>query len=207
MSSPIVICADVGSVAKGNFGWWSSQGKSGNRPSTLAAHVATALKSGEPVALGFECPLFVPLVEEELQLTSARPGEGTRAWSAGAGCGALATGLVEVAWVLQTVRGHLDHPVPSFLAWEPFVSANSGLFLWEAFVTGAAKQSDHIADARVGAEAFMRALPSPMEANAVVCQSAVYSLVGAALLRTGWRSDLSILQEPCLVLRASENAV
>ena len=207
MLNPVVICADIGSVARGNFGWWSSRGESGNLPSTLASHVSVALKSGMPVALGFECPLFVPLVEEELLLTSARPGEGTRAWSAGAGCGALATGLVQVAWVLQAIRRHLAGTVPSFVAWEPFVSANSGLFLWEAFVTGGAKQISHTADAQAGAEAFIRALPNPMKANAVVCQAAVYSLVGAALLRTGWSSDPSILQEPCLVVRASENAV
>ena len=207
MSHLVVICADIGSVAKGNFGWWSSQGKSGCEPSTLATHVADALKNGIPVALGFECPLFVPLVEDELQLTSARPGEGSHAWSAGAGCGALAAGLVQVAWVLQAVRRQLSHPVPAFVAWESFASASSGLFLWEAFVTGAAKQGSHIADAKAGAEAFLRALPNPMEANAVVCESAVCSLVGAALLRTGWSFDPSILKEPCLVVRASENAV
>ena len=207
MPHPVVICADIGSVARGNFGWWSSEGKSGDKTSTLATHVAAALKNGLPVALGFECPLFVPLFEDEMQLTSARPGEGSHAWSAGAGCGALASGLVQVAWVLQSVRRQLSQPVPAFVAWESFASSSSGLFLWEAFITGTAKQGSHVADAKAGAEAFLRALPNPMQANAVVCRSAVYSLVGAALLRTGWSFDPSILQEPCLVVRASENAV
>ena len=119
----------------------------------------------------------------------------------------VTAGLVQVAWVLQAVRRQLLHPVAAFVAWQPFVSASSGLFLWEAFVTGAAKQGSHVADARAGAEAFLRALPNPMEANAVVCQSAVCSLVGATLLRTGWSFDPSILKEPCLVVRAGENAV
>ncbi len=73
MQNPVVVCADVGSVAKGNFGWWSSEGHGGSQPSTLADHVAAALNTGARVALGFECPLFVPLVEDENLLTRARP--------------------------------------------------------------------------------------------------------------------------------------
>jgi len=206
MLKPIVVCADVGSVAKGNFGWWSSLGESGTTPSGLATHVAAALNAANPVALGFEYPLFVPLVESEQQLTSARAGEGSRAWSAGAGCGALATGLVQVAWVLRAVRQQLIEPAIAFLAWAPFVSSGSGLLLWEAFVSGPAKRACHIADAEVGAQAFIQALPNPVSANAIVCSSPVYSLVGAALLRTGWSSNVSVLEEPCLVLRA-ENAI
>lgn len=205
MQNLVVVCADVGSVAKGNFGWWSSQGESGTRPSTLATHIATVLISGTPLALGFECPLFVPLSADELCLTNARPGEGARAWSAGAGCGALATGLVQVTWLLQEIRRQLLQPVPAFLDWPSFTAAaGSGLFLWEAFVTGAAKRDSHVADAQAGAEAFVRALPDPARANAVICSSGVHSLIGAALLRTDWSTDPHILQEPCLVVRADQ---
>lgn len=38
-----------------------------------------------------------------VELTSSRQGEGSRAWSAGAGCGALATGLTETLWVLEYI--------------------------------------------------------------------------------------------------------
>lgn len=202
MQPPIVVCADIGSVAKGNFGWWSSTGESGLLPSTLAGRVAAMLDGGAPVALGFECPLFVPISQDELQLTKARPGEGSRSWSAGAGCGALATGLVEVAWVLDAMRRAIKKPVPSFLDWEQFERAGSGLFIWEAFVSGGAKKLTHIEDARAGAQAFMAALPDPASANAIACESDVHSLVGAALLRTGWSADISILRRACLVIRA-----
>lgn len=197
-----VVCADIGSVAKGNFGWWSSAGANGQQPSSLASHVAALLKQPSPVALGFECPLFVPLVEDEACLTNARPGEGSRAWSAGAGSGALATGLVQVVWVLRAIRAQLAPPVSAFLTWSSFVASGSGLFLWEAFVSGSQKQSSHLADAEVGAQAFIRALPDPLSANAVTCESPVHSLVGAALLRSGWSSSLTLLAEPCLVVRA-----
>lgn len=198
----VVVCADIGSVARGNFGWWSSAGARGELPSTLALHVAALLNSPSPVALGFECPLFVPLVEDEACLTNARPGEGSRPWSAGAGSGSLATGLVQVAWVLQAIRAQLVRPESAFIDWPSFVASGTGLFLWEAFVSGTKKQGSHISDAEVGAQAFARALPDPISENAVICKSPVHSLVGAALLRSGWSSNLAVLAEPCLVLRA-----
>jgi hypothetical protein len=207
MPTPVIACADVGSVAKGNFGWWSSENQGGLKPSGLVEHVADLLNRGRTVALGFECPLFVPLAENELHLTSARPGEGTRAWSAGAGCGALATGIVQATWVLGEVRRRLSHALPAHLSWPQFVAAASGLFLWEAFVTGTAKRASHAEDAKAGATAFMRSLPDPPAANAVVCLGAVHSLIGAALLRTGWTSNIAVLEQPCLVLRASADAV
>jgi hypothetical protein len=46
-----------------------------------------------------------------------------------------------------------------------------------------------------------------MEANAIVCDSDVYSMVGAALLRTGWCVDPSVLKESCLVVDARGRAV
>jgi len=201
----LTACADIGSVAVGNFGWWSSDGGSGIEPSTLAASVAAALDSNRPVALGFECPLFVPLAESEFELTRARPGEGSRAWSAGAGCGALATGLVQAAWVLRAIRASLSSPRVAYLDWEAFNEAQSGLFLWEAFVSGKAKSSTHIADAQAAGETFNKSLPNPVSVNAVVCSTPVYSLIGAAMLRTGWSQSPEILAQACIVIKVTPN--
>lgn len=197
----LTVCADIGSVAGGNFGWWSSDGITGREPSTLAASVSAALNSDRPVALGFECPLFVPLANDESQLTRARPGEGSRAWSAGAGCGALATGLVQVAWVLRSIQSALKSPRVAHLDWGAFVEAQSGLFLWEAFVSGAGKSSTHVADAQAAGEAFIQSLPNPGAVNAVSCTTPVYSLIGAAMLRTGWSQSLEVLALPSLVIK------
>lgn len=168
----------------------------------LVAHLVSTLSIGSPVALGFECPLFLPLHHDEMKLTSGRPGEGSRSWSAGAGCGALATGLVQVAWVLKEVRQRLVQMPKAHLSWDSFIAGGNGLFLWEAFVSGSAKGLGHIADAELGARAFMSALPDPPKANAVTCNTGVHSLIGAALLRTGWSTDIEVLQQPCLVLKA-----
>ena len=108
--------------------------------------------------------------------------------------------------LLQAVRRQLVNDVPSFVDWPAFADARAGLFLWEAFVTGTGKQSSHVADARAAGEAFQRALPDPMRANAFECTSAVYSLLGAALLRTGWSKALDILERPCLVISATARA-
>jgi len=77
-------------------------------------------------------------------LGQARQGETvdgrSRPWSAGAGSGALATGLVQMAWVLE-LAGEAD------------------LFVWEAFVSGTGKPvpagiTQHAADAAAAADTF-----------------------------------------------------
>jgi hypothetical protein len=201
MFEPIVICADIGSVKNNNFAWWSASGDSGTTPSSLASNLAEQLNASRPVALGFECPLFVPLAEDELNLTKSRLGEGSKPWSAAAGCSALTTGLVQVAWVLQAIRQKLSSPSTAFLEWTPFKESGTGLLIWEAFVTGSGKGSNHIEDARAGTMGFIRALPEPDRAMAITINSPVYSLVGAALLRTGWSADVGILNTPCIVMR------
>ena len=62
----------------------------GSSIAELVRLVADDLHSGALVALGFECPLFVPLRERAEELTSGRHGDGNRPWSAGAGCAVLA---------------------------------------------------------------------------------------------------------------------
>jgi hypothetical protein len=205
-----VFCADIGSVKAGKFGWAASNADgqardSGSDIRELAQRIVTHLDSGAPASVGFECPLFVPLREDPARLTAARRGDGSRAWSAGAGTGALATGLVEVNWILRELRRKLRREVACHLDWETF-GAGGGLFLWEAFVSGGAKPqvegNPHAADAMAAVEAFVDALPDPTSMNAIE-ESGVISLVGMALLRTGWTRDIASLETPCLVIKPS----
>lgn len=196
-----IVCADIGSVASNNFGWFANTAASGTTPSSLANYVACVLNEERPVALGFECPLFVPLRSDEQTLTKARPGEHNRAWSAGAGCGALATGLVQVTWILHAIRSQLTVSAQFHSSWEAFSSAESGIFIWEAFVSGRSKRDDHVADAACAVEAFTAAMPCPPKKNAIQPDSPVHSLLGAALLRTGWSVDLALLSAPALVIK------
>jgi hypothetical protein len=200
-----IFCADIGSIAKENFGWARIHGgavTTGTDIAGFADSVATDLGTGYHVALGFECPLFVPITDDPRGLTGARPGESDRPWSAGAGAGSLATGLTETVWVLDRVRKRLASSVQTTAVWREFCDSQGGaLFVWEAFVTKDAKADTHHGDAELGALSFLRALPDPTAKNAVSCSCPVRSLIGAALLQSGLVSELDWLYRSCLVLR------
>jgi hypothetical protein len=80
--NPIIYCADIGSVPNGRFGWARSapdetaiEGhRGGVEIVDLVEAVGTDLDAGRAVALGFECPLFVPVPKEPLRLGMARAG-------------------------------------------------------------------------------------------------------------------------------------
>ncbi len=201
-----IYCADIGSVAAGVFAWFGECAGSppvrGTTMPGLADAVAADLRADRRVALGFECPLFVPLRDRPDHLTMARAGDGNRSWSAGAGCAVLTTGLVQVVWLLREIRRLVGKPAEAFLDWKRFAAARSGLFLWEAFVTGDAKGGSQAADAAAAVGAFAQATANPRLATAVTVDGECYSLVGAALLRTGWSADVALLGTPCVVVRA-----
>jgi hypothetical protein len=206
MDGLIVACADVGSVAQKNFAWAVAKGTSdvqtGTEIEDLVQTVIKDLNDGLPLALGFECPLFVPLADNPVRLTSARPGDGNRPWSAASGVQSLAIGLVEATWVLNRIQQASPQKRIAYLRWPDFRATSQGLFLWEAMVTGQVKKSSHMADAQTAVLAFIGALPNIDNANAVKCDR-VFSLIGAALLRSGWSTDLDLLSTPAVVIRAS----
>ena len=205
--APIVVCVDVGSTTTGKFGWWSSAGIGGTTPPGVARHIAEALNDEGAVALGFECPLFVPIAENEDALTFARPGEGNRSWSAAAGLGAMGVGIAQVPWVLRAIRSQLTRAGSAFLDWEAFRAAGAGLFVWEAFISGNDKRSTHVADAEAAVQAFIAALPEPSSASRIRAIPCVMSLAGAALVRTGWSNDVGLLEQPVLVIGPAKNGV
>ena len=93
-SNDHICCVDIGSITGGNFGWAGvSIDSSGNQISCdesediwkLVDETAERLNNGAKVALGFECPLWVPVRDDPKELTSARAGDGNRPWSAQAG--------------------------------------------------------------------------------------------------------------------------
>jgi len=198
----LVACADVGSVARGNFGWADCDGSSGTRPSELAEKVAAALSGHRPVALGFECPLFVPLPDAEFDLGRSRIGEGTRSWSASAGCSALATGLVQAVWTLREIRKQCPRSVGAHLGWSTFKEDGGGLLLWEAFVSGSAKGSGHVDDAAIAVRAFKKKLPMP---KTDLHATNPVSLAGLSLLWAGWPVGTEALRQSCIAIQASRS--
>lgn len=207
MKDVVIWCADIGSIKKKNFGW--CRGRIGNKDDFLlgssiqdfADGIAKDISNGYKVALGFECPLFLPIPEDPLHLTSARKGEGDRSWSAGAGCGALATGLTETAWILDRVKELSEVDIKGTFDWNEFINKSLNLFIWEAFVSKESKAQTHSGDAEVAVKTFIKEYPDVVQANAVTAENP-YNLVAAALLRTGISDNLSILSESCIVIKA-----
>ena len=194
MPGLVVFCADVGSVKRGRFGWARGQPQSDDflledSIEKLVQAVADDLRSGALVALGFECPLFVPLRERPEELTSGRRGDGNRPWSAGAGCAVLAVGLTQVPWILREVRREVRRTLgdvpPSYLRWDQagrMVRASS----CRSVCVGGCQSSTrpaHTGDAELAVRAFLDALPHLERTNAIQ-EDRVQSLVGAALLRS-----------------------
>ena len=209
-----IYCADVGSVSSEKFGWAHMEGKrqrEGTDMAVLAVDIACALGEARKVALGFECPLWIPVASDPKDLTKARKVDGNRAWSAAAGAASLVTGLTQVPWILDEVRRQLterEARVPqAYLDWMAFSKADSGLFLWEAFVTGETKASKSpgangdSADAMVACREFAARLPNPTGDSAAEPEGCVRSLIGGALLWAGWPADMALLSTPCMVVR------
>ncbi|MBA4417716.1 MAG: hypothetical protein C0392_07375 [Syntrophus sp. (in: bacteria)] len=202
MKNHWAFCADVGSIPNGNFGWASSSDgglKNGTDIGIFAADIADAIKSEGKVSIGFECPLFVPVRDESRAVASARHGEGQRSWSAGAGTGALATGIVQSLWVMRRIKVILGYaPKPTF-DWAEFEKTNS-LFLWEAFVASGSKNTTHCQDAEAALRHFMTFAGKSGGVSAIQ-ESSVMSLIGACAIRAGWSKDIELLWKPCLVIK------
>jgi len=208
MINLIVWAADIGSVRRNRFGWCRASRQQESIDTTIgtdilafARGVADDLSDSKKIAIGFECPLFIPVADNPLCLTSARQGEGNRAWSAGAGAAVLATGLAECVWIFEKIRLLTDVPIQPTFSWEKLLSQEANLFIWEAFVSGSSKASSHWGDAETATRTFWAGYPEIAKANAVTAQNP-YSLVGAALLRSGLTTDLSVLSEQCIVIKS-----
>jgi hypothetical protein len=102
-------------------------------------------------------------------------------------------------WVLERIQRSVK--VNPTFDWTIFREGQASLFLWEAFVTKEAKGIAHLEDAEIAALTFWKNLDDIPGANAVEAE-APYSLIGAALLRAGMTTDLRVLFEPCVVIRA-----
>ena len=203
MNGHSAFCADIGSIPGKKFGWSKLAGgtlQTGTRMENLAIEIAKAITNVDYVSIGFECPLFVPVRENPESVASARSGEGNRSWSAGAGTGALATGMVEILWIMNRVRSLLGYAPKPVFDWREFLESKS-VFLWEAFVTAKAKGHSDRHDAEIALRKFLDSTGDIKVANAIT-EEKVLSLIGACALRAEWTRDVSILWKPCLVIKA-----
>jgi hypothetical protein len=209
MPDPLVAAVDVGSPS--NIGWWASGAdgdRSGRDLDGVASVVAMALNEGTSVALGFEAPLYVPMPPSSEGLNKQRVGERGRPWCAGAGTGALAMGTQQAGFVFAAVARALSrHADVSF---DPIRLSEAGsLVVWEAFVSAAAKdrtaQDPHVDDARVAVAEFRARLATGVVASDIDDSPGCFLNVAAAgLLAAGLTMDVTLLRQPCVVVRAPD---
>jgi hypothetical protein len=198
--TPFTLAIDVGSPK--NVGWASSEHPTevysgfDQAISRLAAH----LKDNGGATIGFEAPIWTPRRTKLDDFTKARGGIEKslgRAWTAPAGACVLACGLGLMPWVFE----HIAQAAPNAKAtvsldrWRE----RRGLFIWEAFVTGAAKRASHGEDARAALEAFQYRWP---DLKSDVTAEPALNLAVAAALAAGLHIDTGEICEPSIVIAA-----
>jgi hypothetical protein len=199
-----IFAVDVGSQK--NFAWVSCVGIQGEDGDSLVDAITIQFAAGRRVALGFECPLFIPVPHRWSDIGKRRVGEGNRSWSAGGGATVTTYGLHEVAWILARLRevGNTDTPI--FFSPENWLSsAEPCLLLWEAFVTGKDKGQNHADDAKLACEAFQRLMNRNDwdEARQVKTGNEAQSMNLAAFAAkwAGWSISASELKTELLVVK------
>ena len=202
----IVIGAiDVG--APKNIGWAIIQGNDEKHGEDLDEFITQFVMQSKntPSAIGFECPLFVPYRDELQIITKARNGEGNRAWSAGAGATVTTIGLAVVSYTLQKLKMEWGKSFPKTMldwnAWQA-ISQSNPMLVWEAFVSGGnhTATNEHWRDALHATRGFHKAFDDLDSANAIK-ETPVFSTAGAAILRSGLSTDISLIKQPCLVIK------
>lgn len=194
-----VAVVDVGSLE--NLGWvveGPSITESGTDIDLCIEALARAISTG-PLALGFEAPMFVPYGRRRSDLDKGRTGDGDRAFAASAGACVLTKGLVIVPYILEGLRCRAQSARPTF-NWREQLS-DGDLLLFEAFVTHVGKSVSHEECARLAIKAFPQEWAKRVSSKSAVEEPYTMNLLGAALLRMGWTADLTVLSEPCLVVR------
>ncbi len=201
-----VYVVDAGSVSKGNFHWVSSKAPHSESSDieAMAKCVCDDLRLEKKVAIGFECPLFVPCPENQAELGLARIGEidvafGSRPFNAGAGASVTLAGFQALGWILREVHERFPG-VRASTRWDELEDGTCELFIWEAFVSGSEKGLNHHEDAQLALEAFEKNQDRMSKASRIKAESPI-SLAGALILWSGMSHDLTLLHAPCVVLR------
>ncbi len=194
-----VAVVDIGKLS--NLGWvieGPSVEESGTDIDEFVTSLVRATEYG-PLALGFEAPMFVPYGRGRGDLDRARSGEGNRAFSASPGACALTKGLVIVPYILQELRARTKNVKPTF-KWRNDLAKRDLLF-FEAFVTHMGKSETHVQCARAALMQFPKRLEERADLGSAIGEAVTMNLLGAMLLRMGWTDDITVLSEPCLVVR------
>lgn len=207
----VLACVDVGKQP----GWCIRRRRGGRVGSSLGVLVrmlARDLRAGRPVALGFECPMYVPRRVNPDAALKARVGERSRPWCIHAGAGALVAGLGQADAVLAALKDACG-TTRGTTRWSEFTAGRAPLLVWEAFVTGqkgpasimppeaAMCANSHERDALAACAEFGRRMDGG-EMTSDLGSEPSLSLARLQLIANGLSEDKTLLTEPCIVVKA-----
>jgi hypothetical protein len=192
----LVIAVETGSPLGGSTRWAGRRhdddrpdASSGASSAELFDAVFHALHDGEQVALGFDCPLTLPV----------SPDQGAAAAQA------AADALVQLAEPAATRPGitELEHVLGQLGTWRPWTTvstslsrwkANTSILVWEAVP---AEGSGGVV-ASAAADSFFRQLQAPAEPGAEAAAGTVVNLAAAAAREAGLFVDAAELTHPAV---------
>jgi hypothetical protein len=198
---PFVLAIDVGSPKTGRLGWTDGDAHGGVEGFPEAVdRLGSRLKADGRAAIGFEAPIWAPRRARLLGVTEPRQGierKLGRPWTASAGASALARALGLMAWTFARIAQAVPETAATIdpAGWRE----RGGLLVWEAFVTGAAKQKNHADNATTALKAFMARWP---DLRSDIPVEAAVNLAVAAALSAGLRVDLDEIGAPSVVIAA-----
>lgn len=206
-----IYTCDIGSIRSGNFGWARCVPEDKTNPmgSTDISRLVDCLKKDMgnrmSIALGFECPLFIPVPLSDKDLCRGRQGEGSRPLFVQAGATVTTLGLHQAAWILRKIHscGQNHFEFTTDLSKWPPSDDRQVLFCWEAFVSRDAHSRDHTRDAATAAMFFLDNEMHLRTVNAVTTELS-FSLIQAVALWAGWSTNIMELHGSTLVIKPNK---
>jgi hypothetical protein len=192
----LVIAVETGSPLGGSTRWAGRRhdddrpdASSGASSAELFDAVFHALHDGEQVALGFDCPLTLPV----------SPDQGAAAAQA------AADALVQLAEPAATRPGitELEHVLGQLGTWRPWTTvstslsrwkANTSILVWEAVPA----EGSRGVDVGTAADSFFRQLRTVTEHEPDAAGGPVVNLAAAAARQAGLLADASELTHPAV---------
>ncbi|HUT97762.1 MAG TPA: hypothetical protein VM054_01645 [bacterium] len=205
----VVYACDVGSTRGENFGWAKCENgeiKLGtNKIDELVNELSKSLYK-KPVALGFECPCFLPIPGKSAQLSKGRVNEHDRSCFAPAGGYVATLGIHQMAFIFDNIKQNVLKVSVNYSEWD---KEPKSLFIWEAFVSGAAHSDDnnHMQDAATAVDEFIKRYNNGSLGNSDVTipvGSECISLAGLACRWSNLPYTNDVLREELMVIKPTE---
>lgn len=200
MNNLIIYCVDIGSERnpKSNFGWANNENKEGSTLEGLKDDINEKLAQKKKITIGFECPLFFELTDNAKEVTKARSFDGNRAMTSNSGACSMVTGIAQIKWLFDNID---KTTIYSLNNWEQLNDDNqTGIYVWEAFISNKKGKTGHIEDAKMGIKYFQEKMKTNETSEDVVTRN-IFSIINAIILSVDNKSQVSF-NEPCFVIKA-----